>query len=202
MSMFASHNNNNSPSSKPAKKATNGIANTTPTTTTTAKKSPQLAATPSTKAPATQTVNPVPTQNDNDSSSNDVLIVLETSGQQLPGLHKQPLASASTVTANNSSSSSQPKTTTLTEELLAEHNKQHGTLNTGGGTFSSHTRDYISKWALEYKHTEEKPFACGLIPIESFGVKILNEPQYLLTKSKVKKFFLAYSRLMDRIYSV
>jgi len=72
----------------------------------------------------------------------------------------------------------------LTEDVLAEHNKLNGTMGCGSGTFSNHTREYITKWVLDYKSNDEKPFPPGQIPIESFGNKILNEPQYLQNKSR------------------
>ena len=103
-----------------------------------------------------------------DSSSNDVLIVMETTS----------------ATKKASQTNKTPVERTLTEDLLAEHNKLNGTLGCGSGTFSNYTREFISKWALEYKCNDEKPFPPGFIPIESFGVKILNEPQYLQNKSR------------------
>ena len=93
-----------------------------------------------------------------DSSSNDVLIVMETTS----------------ATKKSNQSNKTPVERTLTEDLLAEHNKLNGTLSCGTGTFSNYTREFISKWALEYKSNDEKPFPPGFIPIESFGVKILN----------------------------
>lgn len=103
--------------------------------------------------------NNLASQVEDEESSSDVLIVAEKSASKSNDL-------------------------TLTEELLAEHNKLYGSYSTGNGAFSNHTRDYISKWAQEYAPTDEKPFPTDVIPIESYGLKVLNEPQYLLCKSR------------------
>ena len=108
-----------------------------------------------------------------DDSSNDILIIDTPKSTQ----YASKSASAS--------KSGEPHLPTLTEELIIEHNKLHGSVGCGSGTFSTFTRDYITKWTLAYEPTEEKPFAAGLIPIESFGVKVLNEPQYLQNKSRL-----------------
>ena len=109
-----------------------------------------------------------------DSSSNDVLIVMETSSPQKANQKNSQLINSSKTSTERS----------LTEDILAEHNKLNGTLGCGSGGFNNYTREYISKWAQEYKPNDEKPFPPGSIPIESFGVKILNEPQYLQNKSR------------------
>ena len=103
--------------------------------------------------------------NGDGSSSNDILIVAETTGTKSKTNAQKTL----------NSSNERP----LTEDILAEHNKICGTQTCGGGTFSNYTREYISKWAMEYEQPEEKPFPAETIPIETYGVKVLNEPQYL-----------------------
>ena len=72
----------------------------------------------------------------------------------------------------------------LTEERLSEHNKLYGSYSTGNGTFSSHTKDYINKWIGGLELIEDKPFPQEVIPIDSFGAKVLNDPQYLTVKSR------------------
>ena len=74
---------------------------------------------------------------------------------------------------------------TLTEEMLAEHNRLNGTIGcSGAGTFNNHTKEYICKWATQntalMTPRDEKPFAPGIIPIETYGVKVLDSPQYLV----------------------
>ena len=98
-------------------------------------------------------------------------------------------ASSATSAAKSLSSADSPSkqaaaaARVLTEEVLAEHNKLHGSLGCGTGTFSVHTRDYIARWVNENKLScDEKPFEPGLVPMEKFGVKVLNEPQYLQNK--------------------
>ncbi|CAF0720036.1 unnamed protein product [Brachionus calyciflorus] len=95
---------------------------------------------------------------DDEESSNDVLIVAEKNVS--------------------------PSELVLTEELLLEHNKQFGSYSTGNGTFSSHTKEYINKWINELVAPDDKPFPEDVIPIDSFGTKILNDPQYLNVKSR------------------
>lgn len=72
----------------------------------------------------------------------------------------------------------------LTEERLADHNKLYGSYSTGNGTFSTHTKDYINKWIGGLETAEDKPFPQEIIPIDSFGSKVLNDPQYLTVKSR------------------
>ncbi len=71
----------------------------------------------------------------------------------------------------------------LTEELIKEHNKTHDS-GSGNGTFSSATRDYIIKWASEYVMTDLMPFLDSEVPLEAYGTKILNQPQYLIVKAR------------------
>ena len=108
-----------------------------------------------------------------DDSSNDILII------------DTPKSTQYVAKSASASKTGEPHVPTLTEELIIEHNKLHGSVGCGNGTFSSFTRDYITKWTLDYEPTDEKPFTAGLIPIESFGVKVLNEPQYLQNKSRL-----------------
>lgn len=72
---------------------------------------------------------------------------------------------------------------TLTEDLIKEHNKKHDS-GSGNGTFSSSTRDYIIRWVAEYKMTDAMPFLDSEVPLESYGKKILNQPQYLMVKAR------------------
>lgn len=127
-----------------------------------------------------------------DDSSNDVLII------EAPSSHQQKTANGNHNAANaqkvNGTEKSYP---VLTEDLMKEHHKTHDT-GTGNGTFSQFTRDYIIKWILEYKHTEEKPYEPGEIPIESFGVKVLNDPQYLIVKSRQESAQAASSAILSR----
>ena len=68
----------------------------------------------------------------------------------------------------------------LTEDAIKEHNTLHGSLGRGSGSsFTSVTKTYIIKWTMENVLSNETPFEAGQIPIESFGQKILDEPQYL-----------------------
>ena len=86
----------------------------------------------------------------------------------------------------------------LTEELMKEHHKTHDT-GTGNGTFSQFTRDYIVKWILEIgAPSGERPFEAGEIPIESFGVKVLNDPQYLIVKTRQESAQAASSAILAR----
>jgi hypothetical protein len=119
-----------------------------------------------------------------DSSSNDVLIVMDSTvaGNGTTGKNGNGNSIKQPTSVTKSFATSEYK---LTEEVLAEHNKLHGTSSSGNGTFSNHTREYISKWVLDYKPTEDKPFSSEYIPIETFGNKTLNDPQYLLAKSKL-----------------
>lgn len=107
---------------------------------------------------------------DNDSSSNEVQIVAEKCGTPLNGI-KSPIKQPALIK------------TDLTEANLAEHNRLNGTTSgtNGAGTFNSQTKDYISRWAAEhakYLSMTEEPFKADYVPIESFGDKILNDPQY------------------------
>ena len=71
----------------------------------------------------------------------------------------------------------------LTEDLIKEHNTLNGSLSRGNGSsFSNSTKMYIVKWCVDSVPTLEKPFESNLIPIESFGEKVLDEPQYLKNK--------------------
>ncbi len=78
----------------------------------------------------------------------------------------------------------------LTEEVIKEHNSQNGSLGRGSGSsFTNVTKMYIVKWTMENILSDERPFEEGQIPIENFGVKILDQPQYLKTgKNKGKNF--------------
>ncbi len=71
----------------------------------------------------------------------------------------------------------------LTEELIKEHNKTHD-LGSGNGTFSSVTRDYIIRWVSEYVMPDSMPFLDSEVPLEAYGTKILNQPQYLIVKAR------------------
>lgn len=92
----------------------------------------------------------------------------------------------------NSSSSASKQPSSLTEAALLEHNKStsSSTSNqTNGGGLSS-TNDYIARWAMETRRQlsviiDEKPFPCEVVPIETFGPKIIDNPQYLLCKSRL-----------------
>jgi len=78
----------------------------------------------------------------------------------------------------------------LTEDVIKEHNSQNGSLGRGSGSsFTNLTKMYIVKWAMENVLSDERPFEEGQIPIEKFGVKILDQPQYLKNeKNKGKSF--------------
>lgn len=123
--------------------------------------------------------NPAVLGNNDDDSSNDVLIIETT---QIP----KKLSNCNGLNSNKQGSQNgnlNNITTIITEDIIKEHNKIHDT-NSSNGTFSSFTRDYIIKWVGTYDHTDEIPYTPGQIPIESFGVKILDEPQYLNVKSR------------------
>jgi len=78
----------------------------------------------------------------------------------------------------------------LTEDVIKEHNSQNGSLGRGSGSsFTNLTKMYIVKWTMENVLSDERPFEEGQIPIEKFGVKILDQPQYLKNeKNKGKSF--------------
>jgi hypothetical protein len=92
----------------------------------------------------------------------------------------------------NSSSSASKQPSSLTEAALLEHNKSTSSSSsnqTNGGGLSS-TNDYIARWAMETRRQlsviiDEKPFPCEVVPIETFGPKIIDNPQYLLCKSRL-----------------
>jgi hypothetical protein len=76
--------------------------------------------------------------------------------------------------------------------MLTEHNRLNGTLGcSGAGSFNNHTKEYISKWAAENTAImlprTDKPFPVGVIPIESFGPMITDQPQYLIHQNKSKQ---------------
>lgn len=105
-----------------------------------------------------------------DEDSNDVLII------------ESPIRSRTLASKGKDTDKIYPL---LTEEVMKEHNRiDEAGSSSGSGAFSNFTRDYIIKWVSQYKLTDEMPFAPGQIPIESYGVKILNEPQYLTVKSR------------------
>lgn len=71
----------------------------------------------------------------------------------------------------------------LTEDMIKEHNNRNGSLSRGNGSsFSNSTKMYIVKWTMENVPSIERPFEEKIIPIESFGEKILDQPQYLKNK--------------------
>jgi hypothetical protein len=118
-----------------------------------------------------------------DSSSNDVQIVAEKSGTAAKAAHGLKVAS------------------TLTEEMLTEHNRLNGTLDcSGAGSFNNHTKEYISKWAAENTAImlprTDKPFPAGVVPIESFGPMVVDQPQYLIHQNKSKSTTTATASLI------
>lgn len=123
-------------------------------------------------------------QNGDDDSSNDIQIIEATP--------KQKSSTKPTISQNKTLDKICPA---ITEEIMKEHNKTYDT-GSSNGTFSNFTRDYIIKWVSEYKHTDEVPFSPGQIPIESYGVKVLNDPQYLIVKSRQESNSSASSSIL------
>lgn len=59
-----------------------------------------------------------------------------------------------------------------------------------GGSASLSSNDYIARWAIETRRQlsviiDQAPFERDFVPIETFGPKILDNPQYLLCKSRL-----------------
>ena len=104
--------------------------------------------------------------------------------------NKNSLSSDESVSASSSANSSIQKRNekvVLTEEIILAHNKLNGTLGRGASTsFNSTTKMYIMKWAIENDFGDQVPFEAGQIPIETFGVKILDQPQYLKNKNAIE----------------
>jgi hypothetical protein len=99
------------------------------------------------------------------------------------------VAAASRSSSNSSEGSSSARAPavkichTLTEAYIKEHNIHHGSLGRGGGSsFTHNTKMYIIKWTMENVPTDEAPFEKGIIDIDTFGTKVLDDPQYLKSK--------------------
>jgi hypothetical protein len=81
---------------------------------------------------------------------------------------------------NNKAQSNLTKILKLTQERLSEHDKVHAQTSGHNGQYTNQTRDYIIKWTNEYQPPkDEKPFPVGQIPLDIYGHKVSNSPQYL-----------------------
>lgn len=78
------------------------------------------------------------------------------------------------------------KSDKLTEEVIKEHNTLNGGISRGGNnSFTSNTKTFIVNWSMKEIPIDGEPFEDKIIPLETYGEKILDQPQYLnLKKAK------------------
>jgi hypothetical protein len=127
----------------------------------------------------------------NNNSTKKKLVQTKAKIIKAPAKNKKSLSNCSksfSIESSPSSSTKSSEKVVLTEELITEHNKLNGNLGRGNNTFNNTTKMYIMKWASENNYADEQPFEPVVIPIETFGIKILDQPQYLMkTKLDNKK---------------